>query len=260
MLHEVFGEALKANEWNASRLETIIEQVVSTYIESLYEINVQVPEAVDHLKSKMPELTAWASLFISPRPATGAVVYDRNGALASMSINKLIEVEEHIWSPMYGLKGNVDATVQIALQLPGELSVRTLTVPLEFKTGRKDNNEMHRAQTQLYTLLMSDRYDLEVTTGVLYYLETAKTFRVEGIRNEIRHMIIQRNELACYVRDKLELPPMIKKSHMCKSCYAQTSCFVYHKLVESGTGETSGMRETFDEATKHLRPIHEAFF
>jgi DNA replication ATP-dependent helicase Dna2 len=260
MLHEVFGEALKANEWNADRLKTIIEKVVSTYIESLYEINVQVPEAVDHIMSKMPELTAWASIFISLKPASEAVVYDRNGALASMSINKLLEVEEHIWSPMYGLKGNVDATVQVALQLPGESCTRTLTVPLEFKTGKKDNNEMHRAQTQLYTLLMSDRYDLEVTTGVLYYLETAKTFRVEGIRNEIRHMIIQRNELACYVRNKLELPPMIKKHHMCKSCYAQTSCFVYHKLVESGNGESSGMKEIFDEAMKHLQPSHEAFF
>jgi DNA replication ATP-dependent helicase Dna2 len=260
MLHEVFGEALKANDWNADHLRTIIEQVVSTYIESLYEINVQVPEAVDHLMSKMPALMAWASLFISLRPAAEAVVHDRNGAVASLSINKLLEVEEHVWSPMYGLKGNVDATVQVALQLPGEPCTRTLTVPLEFKTGKKDNNEMHRAQTQLYTLLLSDRYDIEVTTGVLYYLETANTFRVEGIRNEIRHMIIQRNELACYARNKLELPPMIKKHHMCKSCYAQTSCFVYHKLAESGNGETSGMKQMFEEAMKHLQPSHEAFF
>jgi DNA replication ATP-dependent helicase Dna2 len=260
MLHEVFEEALKANDWNADHLRTIIEQVVSTYIESLYEINVQVPEAVDHLMSKMPELMAWASLFISLRPAADAIVHDRNGAVASLSINKLLEVEEHVWSPMYGLKGNVDATIQVALQLPGEPCTRTLTVPLEFKTGKKDNNETHRAQTQLYTLLLSDRYDIEVTTGVLYYLETARTFRVDGIRNEIRHMIIQRNELTCYVHNKLELPPMIRKHHMCKSCYAQTSCFVYHKLAESGNGETSGMKQMFEEAMKHLQPSHEAFF
>jgi DNA replication ATP-dependent helicase Dna2 len=260
MLHEVFGEALKTNDWSSDRLRTIIEQVVSSYIEPLYEVNVQVLEAVDHLMSKMPELMAWASLFISLRPAAEAVVHDRNGTVASMSINKLLEVEEHVWSPMYGLKGNIDATVQVALQLPGEPCTRTLTVPLEFKTGKKDNNEMHRAQTQLYTLLLSDRYDIEVTTGVLYYLETAKTFRVEGIRNEIRHMVIQRNELACYVHNKLELPPMIKKHHMCKTCYTQTSCFVYHKLTESGSGETSGMKQMFEEAMKHLQPSHEAFF
>ncbi len=260
MLHEIFGEALKANDWRLESLKTIIKRVASAYIESLYEINVQVPEAVDHLMSKMPELIAWASLFISLTPTAGAMIHDRNGALASMSVNKLLELEEHVWSPMYGLKGNIDATVQVSLQLPGDSAMRTLTVPLELKTGKKDNNESHRAQTQLYTLLMSDRYDIEVTNGVLYYMETSKVFRVEGVRNEIRHMIIQRNELACYVRNKLELPPMIKKHHMCKNCYAQTSCFTYHKLVESGDGETSGMKEIFEEATNHLRTSHQAFF
>ena len=72
-----------------------------------------------------------------------------------MSVNKLLEVEEKIWSPKYGLKGMIDATVQIALQdINGE---RTLTVPLEVKTG-KNSSAAHKAQTALYTLLCSDRY------------------------------------------------------------------------------------------------------
>ena len=260
ILHEVFGEALKANNWRLEQLQSIIERIVTNDVESLYEINVSVEQAIDHLMSKTPDLLAWASIFVTSTPGTQAVVHDRNGALTSMSINKLLELEEHVWSPMYGLKGNVDATVQVAMQLPGESSSRTLTVPLELKTGKKDNNEAHRAQTQLYTLLMTDRYDVEVTTGVLYYLETAKMFRVEGLRNEIRHMLIQRNELACYVRNKLELPPMVKKPHMCKNCYAQTSCYVYHKLVEDGDGETSGLKELFTDAMSHLRPNHQTFF
>jgi DNA replication ATP-dependent helicase Dna2 len=72
-----------------------------------------------------------------------------------MSINKLLDIEEHIWSPNYGLKGNIDATVQIVLRNDG--STRTLTVPLEVKTGKRVS-ESHQAQTALYTLLVSDRY------------------------------------------------------------------------------------------------------
>lgn len=72
-----------------------------------------------------------------------------------MSINKLLDVEEHIWSPMYGLKGNIDATIQVAMQ--DEEGERILTVPFEIKTGR-NTNASHRAQTALYTLLLSDRY------------------------------------------------------------------------------------------------------
>lgn len=86
------------------------------------------------------------------------MVADRNGSSFRMSINKLLEVEEHIWSPMYGLKGNIDATVQVAVQDGTE--EKTLTVPLEVKTGRNNTNESHRAQTALYSLLISDRYSM----------------------------------------------------------------------------------------------------
>ena len=57
---------------------------------------------------------------------------------------------------MYGLKGNIDATVQVAC-VEKDTS-RNLVVPLELKTGKRDTNQAHRAQTALYTLLLSDRY------------------------------------------------------------------------------------------------------
>jgi DNA replication ATP-dependent helicase Dna2 len=82
-------------------------------------------------------------------------VRDRNGATALMSVNKLLDVEEKLWSPVYGLKGMVDATVQVSMK-DGD-DDRILTVPLEIKTG-KFPNAAHKAQTALYTLLLSDRY------------------------------------------------------------------------------------------------------
>jgi DNA replication factor Dna2. len=84
------------------------------------------------------------------------MVEDRNSSKLNLSINKLLEVEEHIWSPMYGLKGNIDATVQVTCR--EDKVEKNLVVPLELKTGRRDTNQSHRAQTALYTLLLSDRY------------------------------------------------------------------------------------------------------
>ena len=75
-----------------------------------------------------------------------------------MSVNKLLDVEEHVWSPMYGLKGNIDATVQVTMR-DGQ-DEKTLTVPFEVKTGKNNSNAAHKAQTALYTLLLSDRYGL----------------------------------------------------------------------------------------------------
>ena len=80
-----------------------------------------------------------------------------------MSINKLLEVEEKVWSPLYGLKGNVDASVQVVLKNGNE--EKTLTVPFELKTG-KHQSAAHKAQTSLYTLLLSDRYGMQSTSGL----------------------------------------------------------------------------------------------
>lgn len=260
IIHAVFGEALETNAFDTHQLRAIIEKILPNYIEALYEIQLPIPEAIDRVMGKMPELKAWASVFISPKPFPDAIIRDRNGSTTWMAINKLLAVEEHIWSPMYGLKGNIDATIQVVMKTPADDVVHTLAVPFELKTGKKDSNETHRAQTALYTLLMSDRYDISVTCGILYYLETSKTFRIESIRNEIRHMVIQRNELACYVHEKLDLPPMIRKQHLCRSCYARVPCFTYHRLVENGDGESSGLNEAFEQAVDHLKPQHQEFF
>lgn len=85
-------------------------------------------------------------------------------------------------------------------------------------------------------------------------------FRIRGIRHELLQMIQERNRLAGYVREKVDLPPMIKRKHLCNQCYSKTACFVYHKLVDNGDGETSGLGQKFEEVTGHLDSRHANFF
>ena len=68
ILHEIFQEAMKANRWDSEWLNQLIERVVQRFLESIYEIKLEVAEAIRHLKSKMPELQAWAQLFVSAKP------------------------------------------------------------------------------------------------------------------------------------------------------------------------------------------------
>lgn len=78
-----------------------------------------------------------------------------------LAINGLHEVEEDIWSPKWGLKGKVDASVQVGINRNPSKSgsvVEEKVAPLEIKTGRSVGVMAHRAQTMLYTLLMEDRY------------------------------------------------------------------------------------------------------
>ncbi|KAJ6189407.1 hypothetical protein N7519_004315 [Penicillium mononematosum] len=256
--HEVFQEALKANQWDMESLKTLVETVMGRHIEELYSIQMSVPEAVEYLMSRMPAVLDWADAFLHLKPQAKSMVEDRNNSKLNLSINKLLEVEEHIWSPMYGLKGNIDATVQVTCR--EDKMEKNLVVPLELKTGRRDTNQSHRAQTALYTLLMSDRYDIDVTFGLLYYLELTKTLSIRGIRHELLQMIQVRNHLAGYIRERQQLPPMLRKARQCIRCYARTPCLIYHKLSEDGDGETSALGEDFDAAVGHLNNGDRDFF
>ncbi|OAA51715.1 DNA replication factor Dna2 [Metarhizium rileyi] len=258
MLHEIFQEALMENQWDLPFLSRIVDKITEKHVEDLYTIKIGLPSAKEHLLSKMTELSCWAKTFVTSKPQADAVVEDRNGKKANMAITKLLDVEEHVWSPMYGLKGNIDATVEVAMS-DGK-QTRTLTVPFEVKTGKHANSN-HMAQTALYTLLLSDRYDVDITYGILYYMETSKIMRIPAIQHELRHMILQRNQLACYIRERsVQLPPMLKSKLMCGQCYAKTSCFTYHRLADDGDGESSGMHEKFDGLVKHLTSTHQEFF
>lgn len=73
-------------------------------------------------------------------------------------------------------------------------------------------------------------------------------------------MIQVRNHLAGYIREREQLPPMLKKARQCIRCYAKTPCLIYHKLSEDGDGETSALGEDFDAAVGHLNNGDRDFF
>ena len=68
ILHEIFQEALRANRWDDDWLTSTIEDIANRYLEKLFEINVEVPRAVDHLKSRVVEMQAWADVFVAAEP------------------------------------------------------------------------------------------------------------------------------------------------------------------------------------------------
>jgi len=60
-------------------------------------------------------------------------------------------------------------------------------------------------------------------------METSEIIRVPSISGELRGMIIARNELAWHAKNRDVLPRMLKK-YTCNSCFAKTTCFIYHKV------------------------------
>lgn len=97
--------------------------------------------------------------------------------------------------------------------------------------------------------------------GLLYYSQLGTILRVEAKTNEIRSLIIARNELASYLHKKRKirqstssigelttsqmvreaedgiadiedsfLPPTLDNERECKNCYAKEACMLYRKV------------------------------
>lgn len=68
LLHEIFQEALTSNQWSLDFLDSVICRITEKHVEDLYTIKVSLPDAREHLRSKMTELKHWAAAFVSPYP------------------------------------------------------------------------------------------------------------------------------------------------------------------------------------------------
>ncbi|KAL1918139.1 uncharacterized protein VTP21DRAFT_3405 [Calcarisporiella thermophila] len=258
ILHQLLQSSLRENDFSSEFMLAEVERLVIRTVEALYCAGEDESSALRKLKELVPVMQEWANRFVVPRPKEDALVIEHQGfskEKSNLCINKILDIEEHVWSPMFGLKGNIDASIQVE-----EQDGTRRTAPFELKTGRSSKVMSHRAQTLLYTLLMSDRYDTDITSGILYYLKTGETIRIRAVRDEIRGIIIGRNEVAQHIVNKAKLPAMIKNLHECQKCYTMDACLLFHKAIERGTAISSGLGALFDRKTAHLEERHVTFF
>jgi len=78
-------------------------------------------------------------------------------------ILSIIDIEENLWVPNFGVKGKVDITVQT------KHGGKTKIMPIELKTGRASGSAEHRGQVILYAIMMEE-LGMDVDSGLLLYL------------------------------------------------------------------------------------------
>lgn len=157
-----------------------------------------------------------------------------------ISISDIIDIEEHIVSPIYGLKGFLDSTVEATVER------NRYVVPLEIKTG-KSRSIAHEAQGMIYTLLLNDRYEIPVDFFLLYYTRDKSMSKFPRVLSSLKHILMARNQLTTFLRhhlkeindttiNNLQLPPIVRSSY-CDNCYARDSCMTLHYLCEVSNDE-----------------------
>jgi hypothetical protein len=164
IMHRVFQSSLQSGDFSFHTLKSEIEQAVISSVEELYAIDQTEQMAMLILERHIPTMQSWAAAYLTSNPTPSAIVAtDRGPSFGNhrkepvvVGVDKVLDIEEHIWSPMYGLKGMIDVTIQAKIKQGPHTQI--LTIPMEIKTGKKNKILSHRAQTILYTLLMHDRY------------------------------------------------------------------------------------------------------
>ncbi|KAI0946663.1 hypothetical protein AcW1_010068 [Taiwanofungus camphoratus] len=301
ILHEVMQACLGAGRWDDRWVDEKITEVVNQGLGELMRVNMGVEQAKKEVRARAKGVKRFAEKYIAQEPKPDALMTNTRaaqGQTSLLAISRLHDIEEDIWSPTYGLKGKLDASVQVVVsdidhssspfaKAAPRKATQNLTMPLEIKTGRAVAGMEHRAQTMLYTLLMAERYSVEVPSGLLYYTQSDEVVRVPAAKNEVRALLVARNEMAGYMMRRMRVPGAVAHSHIrkegnagldderegdsflpptiddawqCGKCYALDTCMLYRKAVENIVDTTSPIADIYSLKTSHLSPTQTAFF
>ncbi|KAL3613640.1 hypothetical protein CASFOL_041714 [Castilleja foliolosa] len=264
LLHQIFQAGLISEFPTKEFLEEYARTVLQKSLESLYACGVNENDTWKTLIDAIPKILNWISYFRDSEGSRNpSVDFKCDEGLKKIKISEVIDIEEMAWAPKYGLKGMIDASVRVRSKTTsGEAS--ELIMPLEFKTGKATSGQSameHNAQVMLYTLLMSERYMMNIEHGLLYYLHTDQTQGISVRRSDLIGLIMRRNELANDLFKALttqQLPPMIQNPNMCRNCRHLSVCTIYHKAY-GGNAEGSGLGDVYDSLVSHLTITHTVF-
>ncbi|KAI8572529.1 hypothetical protein RHMOL_Rhmol01G0206500 [Rhododendron molle] len=278
LLHQIFQAGLTREDLTKEFLEEYARMVLQKNIESLYACGVNEYEMHKKLIEGIPRMLNWILLFRETQDSKlPSVDFGSNGGLKKVRVTEVVDIEEMAWAPKYGLKGMIDASIQVEVTSSAR-EVYEKIMPFEFKTGKGTSGQAsslskfyfllkeieameHSAQVMLYTLLMSERYLKTIDCGLLYYLHTDQTQGIAVRRSDLVGLIMRRNELASDIlkaSTSQQLPPMLQSPSMCKGCRHLNACTVYHK-AQGGSTKDSGLGDMFVSLVNHLTSRHCAF-
>ncbi|XP_035007188.2 DNA replication ATP-dependent helicase/nuclease DNA2 [Hippoglossus stenolepis] len=284
MVHEVFQRAATAKDFSLDTLTKLADQALRRpqYLGDMYSLGVSQEEMKQELQNYLPSLEHWAKEYLNsatPKsislkiPSSSRAPSRDKDSAAVVTVTELVDIEENVWSPRFGLKGKIDVTARVRIQSSRQGNHRTpeeKTLPLELKTGRESNSIEHRSQVILYTLMSMERYNPEA--GLLLYLKTGNVHPVVSTRMDSRELVKLRNTLVHHIHNCVEreakqsrlsrLPDILTDRQTCQYCPQQRNCALYERAVDSSSADVSEdvVRDFLQQETGHLTPPYLKYF
>ncbi|KAK5960308.1 bifunctional ATP-dependent DNA helicase/ssDNA endodeoxyribonuclease DNA2 PWA37_002379 [Arxiozyma heterogenica] len=266
IVHEILQSCLKYKLENMKLTNEYIEQKLDELLEIYSFAIIVCDETIDNvrkeiIKTHLNNILTFINKFVTKSNFGCYVSISGTRRTTPLSILDVIDIEENIWSPVYGFKGFLDATVIARRETSNFL------VPLEVKTG-KLRSIAHEAQGLIYTLLLHDRYDIAFNFFLLYYTRDSTMTEFPFALHSIKHIIMLRNRIAMFLQYRLteinkpgetiiDLPPLNECS-FCERCGDRIESLILHTLLgDSTTLDDIGV-EDYSQLTAHLKAnLHE---
>lgn len=120
MAHLMFERAIHSRDFDTDKISNDMTALIEGSTERLYAAKVDEAHARQTLGEFITPIQAFGERYVSAQPKTLVRVDGRlkeTGHEQTVAVCKVVDIEENIWSPTYGLKGKIDATVQVKVFL-----------------------------------------------------------------------------------------------------------------------------------------------
>ncbi|XP_045771090.1 DNA replication ATP-dependent helicase/nuclease DNA2 isoform X2 [Maniola jurtina] len=280
LVHELVQKSLTQNITNTSELGAEADKLIKESIQMLYDAGISETEARSNIQMYIQPLADFMQTYLaSSAKSSQTVKRSWNG-----KIEKVLDIEENVCCPQLGLKGKIDATLQVSIHDRGD--AKTAIVPLELKSGRASVSAEHRGQLVLYGMMLSLQRQQDPATalqrGLLLYLKERIDLReVSCGYPERRDLMMLRNELVQHLAagprtidvDQIvdiedasrllqqSMPEPIHHQNACSKCPYLTLCSLHLWHTDGPmVSETHPLSKLRDEALGHLSPQHVKYF
>lgn len=257
MVHEIFQACMITERWGPGFLRELLDAEIEGRRIEIYAIGNIEDELRLAVEKHFAYISTWFETFHKKAPV--AIPTNKPSQVINFSVSEVVDIEENVWSPMFGLKGMADVTLRANLST--ESGAKQTLMPMEIKTGRPYPS--HQAQAALYSLLFKDRYNIDIESFLLLYTleDNPSTVKHDISIPDLRSLVSLRNRISPYMKYGNRRLPATIRLRECSRCALQHSCMVINSMVEDGTPEDLGLEEgVYEEITKHLKQSYSDFW
>ncbi|KAJ2942811.1 hypothetical protein O0L34_g14997 [Tuta absoluta] len=280
LIHELVQKALTENIMDIAALRAETNRIIKESIQMLYDCGIEEEEARTNMQQYLPSLAEFMQTYVAKSPLSKQPQKEQWKG----RIDKVLDIEENLCCPQLGLKGKIDATLQVTVH-EGNGRQRSI-VPLELKSGKASVSAEHRGQLVLYGMMLSVMRNEDPTTasnsGLLLYLKERVDVRsVSCGFPERRDLLLLRNQLVSFLSSgpqdvdteeltdiedaasllQQRLPEPVHHRSACAKCPYLTLCQLHLWHTDGpSVPESHPLSQLQGTALGHLSPAHIEYF